>query len=65
MTSHLGIARHTLLAFGVVFLVSTVIRSGEALSDLPVMDGVPTAAPEDVGMSSARLERLEGQGRQP
>ena len=59
MTSNLGIARHTLLAFGFVFLVSTVIRSGEALSDLPVMDGVPTAAPEDVGMSSARLERLE------
>ena len=30
-----------------------------AASDLPVMDGVPTAAPEAVGMSSGRLERLD------
>ena len=36
-----------------------VLPVGSAESDLPVMDGVPTAAPEDVGMSSARLARLE------
>ena len=30
-----------------------------AAADLPVMDGLPTAEPETVGMSSERLERLD------
>ncbi len=47
----LGAAAATALA-GVVGLAS-------APSDLPEMDGVPTAEPEAVGMSSERLERLD------
>ena len=43
---------------GVAVLAVTVgLRS--AAVDLPVMDGVPTAEPETVGMSSERLERLD------
>ena len=43
---------------GVAVLAVTVgLRS--AAADLPEMDGVPTAEPETVGMSSERLERLD------
>ena len=43
---------------GVAVLAVTVgLRS--AAVDLPEMDGVPTAEPETVGMSSERLERLD------
>ena len=46
-------------AFGVVFLASAVIGLSGAPGNLPDMDGVPTAEPETVGMSSERLERLD------
>ena len=46
-------------ALGILLLASTTVGLGEAPADLPVIDGVPTAAPEDVGMSSVRLERLD------
>ena len=44
---------------GVVCLTAAVVALHGASADLPVMDGVPTAEPEAVGMSSARLERLD------
>jgi CubicO group peptidase (beta-lactamase class C family) len=47
------------LAFGIVVVSSGLIGLSRAPSDLPTMDGVPTAAAEDVGMSSTRLERLD------
>ena len=40
-------------------VVSVAIGAGRAPADLPEMDGVPTAAPEEVGLSSTRLERLD------
>ena len=47
--------------FGVVAVAALVGAVGlaSAPSDLPEMDGVPTAEPEVVGMSSERLERLD------
>ena len=51
--------RRAALGFGILLVGAALLRAGAAESDLPVMDGVPTAAPEDVGMSSARLARLE------
>ena len=41
----------------VVVAVTGALASGPA--DLPVMDGVPTAEAETVGMSSGRLERID------
>ena len=41
----------------VLFAVTAGLASAPA--DLPEMDGVPTAEPETVGMSSERLERLD------
>ena len=46
-------------AFGVVLVCLAVIGLRSAPRDVPEMDGVPTATPEDVGMSSSRLERLD------
>ena len=47
-----------LVLVGVAVIAVTVgLRS--AAVDLPEMDGVPTAEPETVGMSSERLERLD------
>ena len=47
--------------FGLMVLVLAAVGVGEAnwLPDLPEMDGVPTAAPETVGMSEERLMRLD------
>ncbi|MXW34154.1 MAG: hypothetical protein F4Z60_00475, partial [Chloroflexi bacterium] len=45
---------------GVVVLAAATVGLHGASADLPVMDGVPTAAAEAVGMSSARLARLDG-----
>ena len=49
--------------YGVVCLAAILMTAGAGLrgapADLPEMDGVPTAEPESVGMSSERLERLE------
>ena len=56
MMKRAGIVR---LALGVGLLATVVAAAGGAPSDLPVMDGLPTAAADDVGMSPARLERLE------
>ena len=48
---------------GAVCLTALLMTSGAGLrgapADLPEMDGVPTARPETVGMSSERLERLD------
>jgi CubicO group peptidase (beta-lactamase class C family) len=44
---------------GVALLASAAPGKSRAPSDLPVMAGLPTAAPEEVGMSSARLARLD------
>ncbi|MYN64808.1 MAG: beta-lactamase family protein [Acidobacteria bacterium] len=44
---------------GVVVLAAATVGLHGASADLPVMDGVPTAEPEAVGMSSGRLERLD------
>ncbi len=46
-------------AFGVVCMLSAVVGLRGAPTDLPEMDGVPTAEPEAVGMSSERLGRLD------
>ena len=51
--------RRVVLVLGIALAAAAVLPAGSAESDLPVMDGVPTAAPEDVGMSSGRLARLE------
>lgn len=42
-----------------VFLVAVAVGFANTAADLPEMDGVPTAEPETVGMSSERLERLD------
>ena len=47
------------LAAGIGVLAAVVAVVAGAPSDLPVMDGVPTAAADEVGMSAARLERLD------
>ena len=47
------------LAAGIDVLAAAVAVVAGAPSDLPVMDGVPTAAADEVGMSAARLERLD------
>ena len=44
---------------GVVGVLVGAVGLANAPSDLPEMDGVPTAEPEAVGMSSERLERLD------
>ena len=48
---------------GAVCLTAILMTAGAGLrgasADLPEMDGVPTADPESVGMSSERLERLD------
>ena len=44
---------------GVVCLAAAAVALHGAPADLPVMDGVPTAEPETVGMSTERLERLD------
>ncbi len=44
---------------GVVCVLSAAVGLSSAPSDLPEMDGLPTAEPETVGMSSDRLERLD------
>ncbi len=48
-----------LAASALALLVSGVTGAGLAPASLPVIDGVPTATPESVGMSSARLARLD------
>lgn len=57
-----GLCRATVVATAIVLIISAGLLNsappGSAPSDLPTMDGVPTAKPEDVGMSSARLARL-------
>ena len=47
------------LALVGVFLVAVAVGFANTAADLPEMDGVPTAEPETVGMSSERLERLD------
>ena len=44
---------------GVVGVLVGTVGLANAPSDLPEMDGVPTAEPEAVGMLSERLERLD------
>ncbi len=39
--------------------LAVTVGASRAPADMPDMDGVPTAAAEDVGMSSTRLERLD------
>ncbi len=57
-TTWMATTRSAAAVFGLL-LVSVASGSGRARADLPEMDGVPTAAPEEVGLSSARLERLD------
>ena len=47
------------VALGVVLLALGTTGSARAPADLPVMDGVPTAAASEVGMSGERLDRLD------
>ena len=47
-----------LVLVGVV-LIAVTVGLASAPADLPEIDGVPTAEPETVGMSSERLERLD------
>jgi len=47
------------VAAALALVVSGAKGAGLEPSSLPVIDGVPTAAPEAVGMSSARLARLD------
>ena len=47
------------LACAAVALVAMSAGLATAPADLPTMDGVPTAEPEAVGMSSDRLQRLD------
>jgi len=63
IVNHLaGLCRAPVVATAIIFIVSAGLLNsaplGSAPSDLPTMDGVPTAKPEDVGMSSARIARL-------
>ena len=57
-----GLPRVSFVYASRALVISTVMLSaatlGGAPPNLPQMDGVPTAKPEDVGMSSARLVRL-------
>ena len=46
-------------AFGIAAVLAGAVGLNSAPADLPEMDGVPTAEPEAVGMSSERLERLD------
>lgn len=46
-------------AIGVLLLASAALAAGRAPAGAPVIGGVPTAAPEAVGMSPARLERID------
>ena len=50
--------RPFVLALVLVITASVAIFSGRA-EEIPLMDGLPTAVPEDVGMSSTRLERID------
>ena len=59
MATRMKHIRGVWIGLGVGLLATVVAASGEAPSDLPVMDGLPTAAADDVGMSPERLERLE------
>ena len=59
MTAIEGLRRRAWTVVGIVLLASTVASTGGAQADLPVMDGLPTAKPEEVGVSSERLERLD------
>ena len=47
------------VGLGLVLLASTALSSERPPADLPVMEGLPTAEPEDVGLSASRLERLD------
>ena len=47
------------LAAGIGVLAAAVAVVAGAPSDLPVMDGLPTAAADEVGMSAERLERVD------
>ena len=58
MATRMKRIRGVWIGLGVGLLATVVAASGEAPSDLPVMDGLPTAAADDVGMSPERLERL-------
>ena len=51
--------RSCVVACMVALLMTVVVGLRGAPADLPEMDGVPTAEPETVGMSSERLERLD------
>ena len=44
---------------GIVLMASGGVSSGRAQADLPVMEGLPTGEPEEVGLSASRLERLD------
>jgi CubicO group peptidase (beta-lactamase class C family) len=45
--------------FSTGLFIAITASSGKVLSELPTLDGVPTANAEDVGMSSSRLARLD------
>lgn len=47
------------VVIGVVLLALGTTGSARAPTELPVMDGVPTATASEVGMSGERLERLD------
>ena len=53
--------RSTMKGFVLIAALGAAVSVGlaNAPADLPQMDGVPTAEPEAVGMSTARLERLD------
>ena len=51
--------RAATVAIGALLLASGTVGSARAPADLPVMDGVPTADAEEVGMSADRLDRLD------
>ena len=59
MATRMKRGRSVWLGLGVGLLVTSAAASGGAPADLPVMDGLPTAAAGDVGMSQSRLERIE------
>ena len=59
MTTTTKRTRSVWLTLGIGLLATVVVASGGAPSDLPVMDGLPTAAADEVGMSPARIERIE------
>lgn len=54
-----GRLRSPWLVVALVLLFSSGAHSGRPPSDLPVMAGLPTAAPADVGLSASRLDRLD------